>query len=659
MSHRGENPVDHTIQVWDGAKWIALNNAKFSDQGSDFDVSAPSPLTQRLSLSWQNVQVPSGAHLRLVDDVIIGVRAADAGPLSTGDSVIIGKDALTSLSAPNSVVGSVVIGERALRDNNSGLAGTTVVGFGVGVTRGAPYLNDTIVGFSATGNDATSTTGRTILGSGAAASGGGQECVVIGANAAANSSGASSSILIGTGIAPSLTGSGSLLLIGAGVSPGSPAFAGLLGAGNSIGLSVNNAFAAVPSLSGIHLGTNSFVSTTSVPSGLSISENSFGGNVSASGFVAMVGSSFLDTDSVFATQAFGSSIGSSSGSVSNSQLFGLSLYETEDDLTNVVSFGNVHSYGGAPTPLSDVQLFGSSLEIPAGFVSGYSSFQNVFVRQGTGKTAFGPVEANVPAQIGAQTASNAAYGGAPGAGVGDSKAVLGLVAQGASNTGAADVFVGDRDPNTASMVATKGDLYVNVSAGQLWQCTTSGTPGTWTQFSSGGAGSPSWVSLMSVALLTQQNIPWSGAPGGFGNLFCSALVPEVDTAPVTVAVALLSQVPAGAGGISIGIYDATGARLAYTNITAPAVGVNAFALAVGSGITLNAGSLYYIGVYSNRNGMRVVGATGIVGTPAGLTLGFSVPNSSTVVGALQGHPPNVSAFFGNQTAERYWAAFAG
>jgi hypothetical protein len=647
MSHRGENSTPHTLQVWDGTKWVSLNNGTFEDNGTALEVSAPVVATNELGVDFKNVHIPKMVQVLVNDtgDVILGVNTLPRFPLpnSSNTNVLIGRSVLQNLPPASAVEGSVLIGA------------------GVEGNRTNDVAEDVIIGNGAAAADSAAATKRVIVGHGAGANGGGQESVIIGHNAVPVAGGLSSSVAIGPNIAPVLGGGASLLLLGAPPSPGSSVFGSLSGGGTSIAASVGGALGQVSSLSGIHLAASSFTTTNATaPSGISITRSSFTSNLTLCTVQAVADVSCQAATSVNQSQFFGVSLANQTPTFVESTFVGYSLFGASAlSLSNVTVVGQLIDHAGAGVPLSDIQMFGHSMTLPTGITAGYSSFQNVFVRQGTTKTAFGPLESGIDTLISAQTAPNAVYVGTSLAGEGDAKPALEMTSLGATNTGSAGVFVGNRNPNTASMAATAGDLYVNVSGGQLWQCTSPGTPGTWVQFSSGAGGGTAWVSLMSVALLTTQNVPWAGASGGFGNLYCSALVPDVDTAPMTLALALLSQVPGGGGGISIGIYDSFGVRLAYTNITAPIVGANAFPFAFGSGISLNAGSLYYIGVYSNQNGMRVLGATGIVGTPAGLSLGFSVPNSSTVAGALQGHPPNVSAYFGNQTAERYWAAFAG
>ena len=183
--------------------------------------------------------------------------------------------------------------------------------------------------------------------------------------------------------------------------------------------------------------------------------------------------------------------------------------------------------------------------------------------------------------------------------------------------------------------------------------TADGIGGASWQPGGGGGGSMGGKELFPTALVTQQNIPWSGAGGGLGDLYLASVVPEIDTDPIIDMVLGVSQAPGGAGGIAAGIYDAAGNRLAYSAITSPAVGIVTLPLIVGAGTVLSEGTQYFFAVYSNQNGTRIIGATGLTGVPAGLNLGFLVVNSGGI--DVSGFPANVAGFFGNQTTQRYYA----
>jgi len=159
------------------------------------------------------------------------------------------------------------------------------------------------------------------------------------------------------------------------------------------------------------------------------------------------------------------------------------------------------------------------------------------------------------------------------------------------------------------------------------------------------------VQTFDVSLASQQNVIWSGAGGGFGNLVLAAVIPAADTQPLTEAAVYCVQAPGGGGGVAVGVYDFAGARIANTAITPPGLGLNVLPFTVGSGMTLSGGQGFYLAVYLNQNGARLLGALGITGTPGGANpLGFQVPNSGSI--DASGFPANVAAFFGSQTTQR-------
>jgi hypothetical protein len=173
----------------------------------------------------------------------------------------------------------------------------------------------------------------------------------------------------------------------------------------------------------------------------------------------------------------------------------------------------------------------------------------------------------------------------------------------------------------------------------------------------GGGGALAAVQTYPVADIGNTLTVWSGAGGGFGNLYAVAVVPAGDTEPLAETALLVTQAPGGGGGVGVGIYDSAGVRLAYSNITAPILGVNVLPLVAGVGTVLTGGTLYYFAVYSNQNGAVVGSKDGISSVPSGTPpLGFEIPNSSTQPGALQGQPANISAFFGTQVVARPWSA---
>lgn len=151
-----------------------------------------------------------------------------------------------------------------------------------------------------------------------------------------------------------------------------------------------------------------------------------------------------------------------------------------------------------------------------------------------------------------------------------------------------------------------------------------------------------------IAVANGDDVLWVGAGGGFGNLFCIGTIPVEDTEVAEMA-CWLSQVPGGGGGIALGAYSAAGNRIANTAIVAPALGPNVVPL--GSPIILTGGTLYYLAVFCNQNGARLLrfspGAA-----PPGPAVAFSVPNSRSI--DPSGFPANVAGFFGNLTTQRWW-----
>lgn len=177
--------------------------------------------------------------------------------------------------------------------------------------------------------------------------------------------------------------------------------------------------------------------------------------------------------------------------------------------------------------------------------------------------------------------------------------------------------------------------------------------GTATVTIAGGGGSLAGEELFSLCQATTQNFPWTGAPGGFGNLYSAIVVVPQTTVALTVLTGLVTQAPGGLGGIAFGIYDQLGNRLANTAITSAIVGINSLPITVGVGTVLLGGVAYYLSTYVNQNGVRVLGTTGITGTPAGVPPGgFLVPNSGSI--DATGFPANINAFLGSQSTERFW-----
>jgi hypothetical protein len=173
----------------------------------------------------------------------------------------------------------------------------------------------------------------------------------------------------------------------------------------------------------------------------------------------------------------------------------------------------------------------------------------------------------------------------------------------------------------------------------------------------GGAPAISSVQSYPVATIDASFAPWTGVSGGQGNLYLTALVPTGNSVALAQGALSVLQTAAGAGGVGIGIYDSAGLLLSHS-LTVPSVlGFQVIPLL--TPVSLTGGVLYYLAAYSNRNGVFLGSRNAIVSTPAGTPpMGFNVPNSGAQPGAVNGFPPNISAFFGNMNAIRPWVQIA-
>ena len=154
------------------------------------------------------------------------------------------------------------------------------------------------------------------------------------------------------------------------------------------------------------------------------------------------------------------------------------------------------------------------------------------------------------------------------------------------------------------------------------------------------------IETLPRAITNLSSVIWSGGGGGFGNLFCAAL--DVKQ-PIVVdrLQAWCSQAPGGAGGLALGIYDSAGARIDYSAISSPAVGVNTRTLLSGSRVLVP--GQYYFGIYCNQNGARFALFSPALSETG---MGFSVPNSGSL--DVTGFPASVAGFLSNLTVDRYW-----
>ena len=210
----------------------------------------------------------------------------------------------------------------------------------------------------------------------------------------------------------------------------------------------------------------------------------------------------------------------------------------------------------------------------------------------------------------------------------------------------------------ATAQSTADSKVASVNAGT--NITISGTPTAPIINASGGGGSAAGgIQVFDLALADTQNAPWVGAGGSFGNLYLAAVPTGPGTAALNSVNVLCTQTGSTAGGLSAGIYNQAGLRLACTSIISPTVGLVNLPLTIGAGIVLPPSSAVYLGVFSNTNGARVAGVGGrLTGTPA-VSLGVLVPNATSLPGgASTGCPTNIGAFLSTQTQLRYWAGFS-
>ena len=169
-----------------------------------------------------------------------------------------------------------------------------------------------------------------------------------------------------------------------------------------------------------------------------------------------------------------------------------------------------------------------------------------------------------------------------------------------------------------------------------------------------GGSAKTGVELFSISIASQHDIIWAGGDALQGKAFLAVVIPSTTTSPVDRMACVITALPATAGKVTLGIYDANGILLARTAPTTPVLGVNTIPLTVGAGITLNGATQYYIAVASNATGARFVGSVGLLpGTPS-ISLAFSVPNAYSL--DISGLPVDVSVYkFSAQTTARFWA----
>lgn len=156
-----------------------------------------------------------------------------------------------------------------------------------------------------------------------------------------------------------------------------------------------------------------------------------------------------------------------------------------------------------------------------------------------------------------------------------------------------------------------------------------------------------------VSIGNGSDLIWSGAPAGFGNLYCSAFVPTGDT-DVSKGAFWATQAPGGGGGAAIGIYNSAGVLLKNTAIIAHGLGITVAPWTVPAALTLTGGNLYFMALYGNMNGANYLRFAPAATPPGGSTVGFQVPNSGAI--DASGFPANVSGFFATLTSLRFWSA---
>lgn len=131
-----------------------------------------------------------------------------------------------------------------------------------------------------------------------------------------------------------------------------------------------------------------------------------------------------------------------------------------------------------------------------------------------------------------------------------------------------------------------------------------------------------------------------GGGGPVGDMWFSVVVPG-SSFQVNAMRCVCSAI-GGAGEVRLGIYDSAGTLLAQTNGFTPVVGLNAQALI--APLTMTAGSIYYVGIWTNRNAAAFLSKTGSF-NGAGSTLNFEAVN---IVG-VGGLPASVAGSISNKT----------
>ena len=160
------------------------------------------------------------------------------------------------------------------------------------------------------------------------------------------------------------------------------------------------------------------------------------------------------------------------------------------------------------------------------------------------------------------------------------------------------------------------------------------------------------VENISAAGTNTTSVLWAGVDGGDGNMSVSTVFVPTTTALINSMTCGGVVSPAGLGGVSMGIYDAAGVRLAYTPLVNASSTVLTVPFAIGGPLVLVAGQRYYFAIYSNRTGASFVAFTGV--SVPGLRLAFSILNSGGVGGSVNGLVASLTPYWNSGVTTRLW-----
>ncbi len=234
----------------------------------------------------------------------------------------------------------------------------------------------------------------------------------------------------------------------------------------------------------------------------------------------------------------------------------------------------------------------------------------------------------------------------------DTSPITRLTSTGGANGAQSRIFVGTRDPNGV-VTGNPGDRYIRVDAANSNEyINTSAGPGTtWTALGGAAGGAP--VDLDGFDLVEADDNPvlYAGADNGPGVAHVYGVTVQQALAALNSMSCHLFQVPGGNGGVTLAVYDATGAILAHTAKTTPGgglgTGFNTLPFIVGNPLALPANTLVYFYFATNLNGIRANGFHNSINTGAAQPIRFQV-TSPYSTDPVNGVVPNIGPFFGNQ-----------